>query len=161
MLYFCLFLLQRGMQKQETNWSFFPKYVKLSWDGAECTNKMMKQHKENVSKTLLTTGCFAQIYKITNLRAWFCCAALACPFSGATAKVGLTGPHSTADFPCQNVLVCVFSVLSKDLFLSYLLSTWDNSSKDKDKCGASATHSVASSCEVNIGHVLGQVFVQW
>lgn len=77
---------------------------------------------------------------------WFCCEAPLHPFPGVTTKVGPT-LHSMAGFPCQNVLVCVFSALNKGLFLSYLLPAWDNSSKDREKCGVSGTHSVASFCE--------------
>lgn len=83
---------------------------------------------------------------------WFCCEAPVRPFPGITAKVG-PALHSMAGFPHQIVLVCVFSALNKGLFLCYLLSAWDNSSKDRDKCGVSGTHSVASFCKhpVNIG----------
>lgn len=76
-------------------------------------------HKSNHKSDLITRK---------TQHAWFYCAALVCPFTGATTKVGLA-LRSKAGFPCQNVLVSMFSALSKGLFLSYLLSAWDNSSK--------------------------------
>ena len=148
----CLFLLQittreecKGKKQAGDFFHYLPKYGKVR-KVRVVLNAQTKRKQKCVDPRILCTNLITNLItrKMQCLR--FCCAAPVCPFTGEIAKIGLT-LHSMAGSSCQNVLVCVFSALSKVLFLSYLLPGWDNSTKDRDKCSVSAARSVASFCE--------------